>query len=251
MATSYRNMVGATSAAVGSRYPVVGAAMGVASNPTDPSNIISSLTTAVTRGTAVGTPAITPILAQTAQQVLGIKQPDGTVLLEDGTRISATQSASMGLSPSTPAGTTVVATPTVPLGTVPTTQRTTYQNVVTSPVSSMPTTAYTRSTTSAAISPTQSTNLLVSGRSPIMDGTTTVGYTDLYSDGSQKVYYVVAGYPKSGMPKPGTYRKGVAIPRARKMRYNKRKPRTTKSKKKIATSQKKMTKSWLEKKLRF
>lgn len=250
MVTTYQRTLGATSAAIGSRYPIVGSAMGIASNPTDPSNVFSSLTTAVSRGTAVGTPAIGPILAQTAQQVLGIKQPDGTVLLEDGTRISATQSASMGLSPSTPAGTAVVATPTVPLGTTQT-RTTSYQNVVTSPISIPTTSTYTGRTTSSAISAPTTTNLLVSGRSPIMDGTTTVGYTDLYSDGSQKVYYVVAGYPKSGMPKPGTYARGAAIPRARKMRYNKRKPRTTKSKKKITTSQKKMTKSWLGKKLRF
>jgi hypothetical protein len=137
----------------------------------------------------------------------------------------------------------------------PTSGRTTssigYQNIA-QPTDGMymPTTAtYGRTSPSFASQNQQIT--YAPGRSPIMDGNTTVGFTEVASDGSQKVYYVVAGYPKSGMPKPGTYKRGVAIPRARKMRYNKRKPRTTKSKKKIATSQKKMTKSWLGKKLRF
>lgn len=100
-----------------------------------------------------------------------------------------------------------------------------YQNVVQPSVGMIlsPTT-YGRTSPSYATQTTQIT--YAPGRSPIMDGTTTVGFTEVASDGSQKVYYVVAGYPKPGMPKPGTYRRGTAIPRARSQGYNLNRKRT-------------------------
>lgn len=80
---------------------------------------------------------------------------------------------------------------------------------------------------------------MTTGRTPIMDGSTTVGYTEQLSNGSQKVYYVVAGYPKSGMPKAGTYSKGQTIPRARKQGYNRQK-------KKVLRAQQKKVKTLIQ-----
>lgn len=102
-----------------------------------------------------------------------------------------------------------------------------YQNVVQPSVGmvSSPIT-YGRASPSYATQTTQIT--YAPGRTPIMDGTTTVGFTEVAADGSQRVYYVVAGYPKPGMPKPGTYRVGATIPRAMRQGYNVKRKRVKK-----------------------
>jgi len=247
----YTKPVSLLGTGVGMVSPITGGIISIASNPTDPSTIVSGLASMTPVGSGVAIPAITPILANTASQLLGIPQTGLAPVVASGTTAPTTvQPITTTLQPAA----VIVPTSNLTPVTSPTTQS--YMNVVqpTSVGYLAPTTQYP---TISSLQTQPNYAPMTTGRTPIYDGSQLVGYTEQLSDGSQRVYYVVAGYPKTGMPKAGTYAKGVAVPRARKMNYNRRKPRVTKkkttAKRKVSPSKKQtqMTARWLGKKLSF
>lgn len=233
--------------------PVPGAnlaagAASIASNPNDPNSYLSGLVASNPKASSSPVvPAVLPIAISTLQQAGYLPtQQIAPYVAENGSAAPQTlQPATVTAQPIQPATPISTAAKTTTSTATPTSSLSSLQIV--SP--SLAGVKFSENPYGVQLSPK---------RSPIMDGTVTVGYTEQLSDGSQKIYYVVAGYPKPGFPKPGIYPRGTAIPRARVMGYNRRRPRGQKKTSKqhgrkthVAKKQHKLVSGWMKKKIRF